>query len=70
MTIGKRLKHFAVTFPADASPQVVTELKGILDGDARRIPHLFELRQRLRLADRDDVAPANDQNDQITRIER
>ena len=68
--MGKTLKHFALTFPADASPQVVTELKWILDGNARRIPHLFELRQRLRLADRDDVAPANDQNDQITRIER
>ena len=35
-----------LTSSADAGPQVVVELKGILDSDARRIPHFLELTGR------------------------
>jgi hypothetical protein len=35
-----------LTSSADAGPQVVVELKGILDSDAGRIPHFLELTGR------------------------
>ena len=41
------------TFSADARPQVVGELEGVLDGDAGRDPHLLELGEGPRLADGD-----------------
>ena len=40
-----------LTLPANTGPEVVTELKRVLDGDAGRDPHLLELGQVLALSD-------------------
>ena len=52
---SKTLFH---TFSADSSPQVVAQFKRILNGNARWVPHLLKLCQRLRLADWDNISPA------------
>ena len=46
-----------LTLSRQSSAEVVVEVEGVLDGHARRVPHLLELGQRPELSNADHQVP-------------
>ena len=45
------MQLFSLTLSRDSGPEVVAEIEGVLNGDARGVPHLLELGERGALPD-------------------